>query len=115
MGGFSGVYTHRKPGKKIYCRGFARFRMSAPNEPHSQMHQTNKAPNDDEAFEAVVFSTYNMPRNSTRSISMPLSKSGLPMATRPGVFKDSDGDSDEHTSKVVRRHLEKKQFDFLYK
>ena len=21
-GGFSGVYTHRKPGKKIYCRGF---------------------------------------------------------------------------------------------
>ena len=21
-GGFVGVYTHRKPGKKFYCRGF---------------------------------------------------------------------------------------------
>ena len=34
------------------------------------------------------------------------------LAARRGVFKDSDGNSDEHISKDVRRHLEKKSSTF---
>ena len=72
--------------------------MSAPNESHSQTYHTNTPPNDDEAFEAIVFNTAKWIPNGRKTV----------------VFKDSDGDSaDEHTSKVVRRHLEKKMFDLF--
>ena len=70
----------------------------------------------DETFEAVVFNTYNMPELHEIDFDA-IMKKWIADGRKSGVLKGSvlQGDSDEPTSKVIRRHLGNASETFLYK
>ena len=68
----------------------------------------------DETFDAVVFNTYNLPELHEINFK-PIIEKWIKAGRKTGTVKGVEGDSEDSSSKVIRRHLLKKTQTFLYK